>query len=148
MQSAKMNYFVDTNLLVYAIDPREQKKRRHMAGLLRRLVESRALVLSPQSLGEFYRTVTERHRLMPVSDARAFIQILMPSCTAPYDLEVMARAFLMQDTTNFGWWDCMLLAAAAVSGCSIFLSEDMQHGRAIDGLTIVNPFKSPADLLE
>jgi predicted nucleic acid-binding protein len=148
MQSAKMNYFVDTNLLVYAIDPREQKKRLYMADLLRKLVESRALVLSPQSLGELYRTVTERHRLMTVPEARTFIQVLMPSCTAPYDLEVMARAFLMQDTTNYGWWDCMLLAAAAESGCGVFLSEDMQHGRAIDGLTIVNPFKSPVGSLE
>jgi predicted nucleic acid-binding protein len=148
MLSAKMNCFVDTNLLVYAIDPREQRKRLRMADLLRRLVGSNALVLSPQSLGEFYRTVTERHRLMPARDARTFVQILMPSCTAPYDLEVIARAFRMQDTTNYGWWDCMLLAAAAVSGCSFFLSEDMQHGRAIDGMIILDPFKSAIGLPE
>jgi len=143
-----MNYFVDTNLLVYAIDPREQKKRLRMADLLRRLVENRSLVLSPQSLGELYRTVTERHQLMPARDARAYIQTLMPSCTAPYDLDVMKRAFRMQDTTNYGWWDCMLLAAAAVSGCSFFLSEDMQHGRVVEGVTILNPFKLATGPLE
>jgi predicted nucleic acid-binding protein len=148
MQSAKKNCFVDTNLLVYAIDPREQEKRLRMADLLRALVKSRSLVLSPQSLGEFYRTVTERHRLMAARDAREFLQSLIPSCTAPYDLDVLARAFNMQDTTNYGWWDCMLLAAADIAGCRFFLSEDLQHRRIIDGLTILNPFKSSTDFLE
>jgi predicted nucleic acid-binding protein len=34
----------------------------------------------------------------------------------------------------------LILAAALVGGCSRLLSEDLQHGQLIDGLTVVNPF--------
>jgi len=29
---------------------------------------------------------------------------------------------------------------AKQSGCRVVLSEDMQHGRVVDGVEIVNPF--------
>jgi predicted nucleic acid-binding protein len=33
-------------------------------------------------------------------------------------------------------------------GCSHFLSEDMQHGQIVDGVTIINPFLAlPGELL-
>lgn len=148
MPSAKMNCFVDTNLLVYAIDPREQGKRLRAADLLRKLVSSRTLVLSPQSLNEFYRVATERHRLMSVRDAREFVGTFIPSCTAPYDLAVTFHAWMLQDETSYGWWDCMLLASASLSGADIFLSEDLQDGQKIGAMTILDPFKTTLEFLE
>ncbi|MBK4734511.1 PIN domain-containing protein [Noviherbaspirillum pedocola] len=45
-------------------------------------------------------------------------------------------------------YDSMLLAAALEAGCSLFLSEDMQDGQAIEGtLTIRNPFASGSSLM-
>lgn len=148
MPNERMNCFADTNLLVYAIDPREEKKRLRAADLLRRLVDSRSLVLSPQSLNEFYRTATEKHRLMPATAARDFINVFVESCTAPYNLDVTFRAWELQDETKYGWWDCMLLASADLSGCDIFLSEDLRHGHKLGALSIINPFTSALDFLE
>jgi predicted nucleic acid-binding protein len=34
----------------------------------------------------------------------------------------------------------MLLASAVLAGCRVFVSEDMQHGRELGDLTILNPF--------
>jgi predicted nucleic acid-binding protein len=41
---------------------------------------------------------------------------------------------------QFHFWDCLILRAALRSGCSVLFSEDLQSGRKIEGLEIVNPF--------
>jgi predicted nucleic acid-binding protein len=41
---------------------------------------------------------------------------------------------------NFSYWDALVICCAKQSGCSILLTEDLQHNRTIDGVTIVNPF--------
>ena len=38
----------------------------------------------------------------------------------------------------------LIVAAAIEGGCDTLFSEDMQHGRSIGGLAIVNPFLDSA----
>jgi predicted nucleic acid-binding protein len=73
-------------------------------------------------------------------DARRYIAALSPSCTAPSGFSVTRKAWDIQDQAGFNWWDCLLLASAILAGCRLFVSEDMQHGRTLDALTIVSPF--------
>ena len=141
MPNVRTSCFVDTNLLIYSIDPQHLERRRVAGDLLKNLASTDTLVLSPQSLNECYRALTERRGLLTREVARAYVLYLHRFCTAPYDFDVTQRAWQIQDRHRFGWWDCMLLASASIARCSIFLSEDMQHQRAIEGLTILNPFK-------
>src|SRR5262249_757016 len=140
MPSEKTNCFVDTNVLVYAIDPEEPEKRAIAADLLRAIIRNRTLVLSAQSLNECYRVITTRRQLMPTKEARGFIASLSPFCTAPGGLGVTRRAWDVQDATGYAWWDCLLLASALRADCGVFMSEDLQHRRHLDDLTIMNPF--------
>jgi predicted nucleic acid-binding protein len=41
---------------------------------------------------------------------------------------------------GFAYYDALIVAAAIEAGCDTLYSEDLQHGRNIGGLTIVNPF--------
>ena len=41
---------------------------------------------------------------------------------------------------RLSFWDAMLWATARQSGCSAILSEDMQDGRRLIGVEIINPF--------
>jgi predicted nucleic acid-binding protein len=41
---------------------------------------------------------------------------------------------------GFSFYDALIVAAAIEAGCDTLLSEDLQHGRIVDGLTIRNPF--------
>ena len=141
MPNGKMNCFADTNLIVYTMDPAEIKKRRRAKAFLNQIIDIHTLVLSPQSLNEFYRVVTEKRGLMSRSDARAVVWALSKFCTAPYDFDVTQQAWRIQERHRFAWWDCMLLASASLAGCSLFLSEDMQHEQQVDDMTIVSPFK-------
>ena len=140
MPSEKTNCFVDTDVLVYAIDPEEPEKRAIAADLLRAIIRNRTLVLSAQSLNECYRVITTRRQLMPNEEARGFIASLSPFCTAPEGFAVTRRAWDVQDATGYAWWDCLLLASALRADCGVFMSEDLQHRRHLDDLTIMNPF--------
>jgi len=141
MPNGKMSCFADTNLIVYTVDPQEPEKRRQSKDFLNRIINRHTLVLSPQSLNECYRVVTEKRGLMPRNEARLFVWALGQFCTAGYDFDVTQKAWQIQDRHGFGWWDCTLLASASLARCDLFLSEDMQHEQTIEGLTILNPFK-------
>jgi predicted nucleic acid-binding protein len=145
MPNGKMNCFADTNLIVYTVDPNEPEKRQRSKDFLNQIINRHTLVLSPQSLNECYRVVTEKRGLMPRNDAQLFLFALTEFCSAPYDFEVTRKAWQIQERNNFGWWDCTLLASALLAGCNLFLSEDMQHERAIESMTILNPFKLAPD---
>ena len=41
-------------------------------------------------------------------------------------------------------WDCVVCAASAHTGARALLTEDMQDGRMLDGLRLINPF-APAN---
>jgi predicted nucleic acid-binding protein len=58
------------------------------------------------------------------------------------------RARRLVERTGYSWWDCLLLASAIELGCTHFLSEDLQDGRSLQGLTILSPFAhSPREIL-
>jgi predicted nucleic acid-binding protein len=148
MPNAKMNCFVDTTLLVYAIDPSNPQKRQVAADLLRITARAGTLVLSPQSLNEFYRVATDRRRLLSRAQARQEVHRLTPFCSAPYSLDVTELAWQIQDRHGFSWWDCVLVASAVLAECTVFFSEDLQHERDVENLTIVDPFRlDPNSLL-
>ena len=71
MPNERRNCFVDTTLLVYAIDPSNPRKQRIAADLLRAVATADTLVLSPQSLNECYRVATDRRGLLSRKAARS-----------------------------------------------------------------------------
>jgi predicted nucleic acid-binding protein len=140
MPSGRTNCFVDTSVVVYTVEPMERKKHLIATSLLKRMISSRTLVLSPQSLNEIYRVVTDKGLLLPRADARNLVADLSPFCTAPLDYLARQQAWLIQDETNYNIWDCLLLASASLAGCEYFFSEDLQHERQMLNLRVLNPF--------
>jgi predicted nucleic acid-binding protein len=138
--------FIDTNILIYALDPAEPAKRAMSADLLRRTIANHTLVVSPQNLNECYRVLIQRRRLVPEAAARSYLSCLMPWCIAPLDAQTTAKAWAVQDEAGLAWWDALLAASALMAGCKLFISEDMQDGQLISGMRIVNPFST--DLLK
>jgi predicted nucleic acid-binding protein len=137
--------FVDTNILIYALDPDDPQKRQVSADLLRRTISNRTLTLSPQSLNECYRVLTQRRRLMPLEQARGFIRVLAPWAIAPLDARTTERAFAVQDEMNTSWWDSLMVAAALLAECRVFISGDLQNGREVSGMRITSPFAGATD---
>lgn len=42
---------------------------------------------------------------------------------------------------GFSYWDSAIVAAARALGCRELYSEDMAHGREVEGILIINPFR-------
>ena len=57
-------------------------------------------------------------------------------------MHTAARDFAEEHGISF--YDALIVASAIEAGCNILYSEDMQHGRRIGGLAIVNPFLESA----
>jgi predicted nucleic acid-binding protein len=64
------------------------------------------------------------------------------------DFEAMDLAWTVRDQYGLSWWNALVVAAAVRSGSRWLLTEDLQAGQEILGLTVVSPFQSaPEDLL-
>ncbi|MCL4845766.1 MAG: PIN domain-containing protein [Acidobacteria bacterium] len=137
--------FVDSNVLIYAHDVDAGRKRDVAKALLRDLWLARTGVLSTQVLHEFYVNVTRKIRT-PVSkaDARAVVGTYIPWCVEPETGDVK-EAFRIEDEAGISFWDALIVAAAARSGATRVLSEDLNPGQIIAGVTVVNPFADSAE---
>ena len=59
----------------------------------------------------------------------------------PANAVVLNAALALRNRYGFSFWDCQIAAAALVAGCTILLTEDLQHGQLLDErLRVVNPF--------
>ena len=135
----------DSNILIYAeLEPDSEKGKRSADLILR---GARDGVVPAQVLGEYLRFVQRR---APAAFERALRQasiyravFLMPPTTD----SVINSASELAQAHRMQLWDCVVCIAAIDAGAKVLLTEDMQDGRTIDGLRLINPFaaaNSPA----
>lgn len=136
-----MSRLLDTNILLYSIstDRDEAPKRRIAIELL----AGRDNALSVQVLQEFYvqATRTTRRDALPHDVAVGLIRTWLRFPVQDITLAVMADALDIRAAANLSYWDAAIVAAARALGCRELISEDMAHGRQIEGVKIVNPFR-------
>jgi predicted nucleic acid-binding protein len=133
--------FVDTNVLVYALDDAEPEKR----DIARRLLGSTEygqFVLSAQILSEFYVTVT-RKLAEPVSEAKAeeAVRWLGLNPVVSLDQALIRSAIQTSRASQLSYWDGLVVAAAARAGCERLLTEDLNDGQQIGPVYVENPFR-------
>jgi predicted nucleic acid-binding protein len=142
--------FVDTNVLVYARDASEPEKQQAAELWLRALWARRMGRVSAQVLNEYYVVVTEKLKPgLPRDAARADVRSLTAWAPVPMDGMVIERAWSIQDRFGLAWWDALVVSAAQMAGCAWLLSEDLNDGQVLDGVRVVNPFRSePGAILD
>lgn len=141
--------FVDTNVLLYAQDPRDADKQTAAADWLRWCWQQRSGRISSQVLHELYVNLRRVAPTLSVPGARALVLRYRRWQPLAVDEATVDLAWALQDQTGYNYWDCLMLAAAQSQGCRYLLSEDMQHGRQVEALTLINPFlTSPDELSE
>ena len=129
---------IDSNILLYAeIEPDSEKGKRS-ADLI--LQSARDGVIAVQVLGEFLRFVQRR---FPDSfgdalrQARLYQSVFL---TPPTTDAIINKASELARAHRLQLWDCVVCAASAGAHAKVLLTEDMQDGRTLDGLRLVNPF--------
>ena len=135
----KERSFLDTNILVYTDDGESPVKRESAIQLLELGLLSRQGVISTQVLQEYFAASTRKLGVdieLAKQRTRLFSRLMVVQI-APED--VLAAIDLMQ-LHRLSFWDALIVHAALRTECSVLYSEDMQDGRVIDGLKILNPF--------
>jgi predicted nucleic acid-binding protein len=127
---------LDTNILLYAHAADDAR-----AGVARQLIESGGTI-SVQVLNEFA-AVASRKLRRSWKEIRKTLEDLVILCPdpIPMTLELHAAALGIAERHGYSIYAASIIAAALKADCEVLLSEDMQHGQKIKGLTIRNPFR-------
>jgi predicted nucleic acid-binding protein len=133
--------FVDTNVLVYARDASEKRKQPRAHEWLTHLWVTHEGRLSFQVLAEYYTVVTRRLRPgMAAADARADAAALLAWRPAVIDDVLLVGAWDIEEQASVSFWDALIVAAARAQDCTAVLTEDLQDGQTIGGVTVIDPF--------
>jgi predicted nucleic acid-binding protein len=133
---------LDSNVLIYAeLEPDSEKGTRAADLILRAAGDG---VIPVQVLGEYLRLVQRR---VPTAFAEAVRQasiyrtlFLTPSTTSA----TIDKACELAHGHRMQLWDCVVCTASIEAGANVLMTEDMQDGRIIEGLRLMNPF-TPAN---
>ena len=134
----------DTNLFIYAMDPKNPTQRGISMNLIGRAWTDGRLVMSPQILNECYRVLVHKRKLVVTAVADRYRSAFHGACTAPLDLRTHQDAIQIETKYRLSWWDCVAVASALQANCTHFVSKDLNDGQVIESLTVVNPFASHA----
>ena len=128
--------FFDTNVLLYLLSGDARK-----ADAAEALVAGGGTV-SVQVLNEFAATAVRKLR-MSWPETTEVLKAVRSACdVTPLTVEMHDLGCSLAMRHGFAVYDGMIVAAALVSGCDVLYSEDLQHGRRVDGrLMIKNPFR-------
>jgi predicted nucleic acid-binding protein len=133
--------FVDTNVLLYWRDARQPSKQRLAASWLERLWREGIARASMQVLSEYYVNATRKLRPGLSPDAAwEDVKMFLAWNPLPVDRALLEAAHDVERHYRLHWWDCQIVAAARLQGCSILLSEDLQDGANYGGVTVRSPF--------
>lgn len=126
--------FLDTNVMLTLLSADAAKADRAEA-----LVAAGGVV-SVQVLNEFA-AVAARKLAMTWPEIREVLAAVRAATTvAPVDVETHERSLDLAERYRLSITDAVIVAAAQRAGCAVLYTEDLQHGQAIEGVTIRNPF--------
>ncbi len=131
--------FLDSNLLVYTDDRDEPRKQEVALAVLEECRRRSSGVVSSQVLQEYFAVAT-RKLGVPAEIARRKVELFAHFDLVLIALDDILAAIDLHRLHGFSLWDALVVRAASRSGCAVLYSEDLQHGRRIEGLAFVNPF--------
>ena len=137
-----MRFFLDTNIIVYALDGSDHAKSPKAKALVREALVEQAGVISYQVVQECLHLILRKfRRKIHDVDAHSYLaKVLMPLCNVYPSEGLYAEAILIASQTGWTFYDSLIVSAAVASDCELLITEDLQHGRTIRGVTIQNPF--------
>jgi predicted nucleic acid-binding protein len=138
--------FVDTNVLIYAVDNANPQKQQAARLWRDELWKSRRGRISFQVLQEFYANVAHRSPDAR-QQAQAEVRTLLQWHPVNVDAEILEQSWKIQERYKLSFWDSLIVAAAKATSCRYLLTEDLKADQDLDGVLIVNPFRSGLDTI-
>ncbi len=138
--------FVDSNVFVYWVDGSDPVKQQRASLWLEELWKTRSGRVSFQVLQEFFFAATKR-KPDAVEKVRSEVRHLLAWHPVSIDPPLLELAWKIQDRYRLSFWDSLIVAGAKAASCRWLLTEDLQAGQILDGVTVINPFmRTPEQL--
>lgn len=127
--------FVDTNIVLYAFDMASPEKQ-----VIAKALMHEKPAISTQVLSEFTNVCIKKKLQSPADLSPIIESIARITSLQLITLSTVKRALEIASGQQFSYYDSLIVASALEAGVEILYTEDMQHRRNIESLTIVNPF--------
>jgi predicted nucleic acid-binding protein len=135
-------YFFDTNVLVYAFDDRDPRKREIAHTFIRDAIDQFQPIVSTQVLQEFFWSTTRRLKTpLPVAEAQHALISFTRFELVQVDLALIYEAIVRVEDMSISFWDALIVSAALRAKADALITEDLQDGQVIGGMRIENPFR-------
>ena len=141
-------FLVDSNVLVYAYDQSEGRKRQRAIEVLEAVATGQAGFLSTQILGEFFVTATRKiPSPLSLREASTVVTRYIESWSVIHlTAALVLEALRGVEQHQLHYYDALVWAAAKLHQVQEILTEDGQHGRLIEGVRYLNPFDDKFDM--
>lgn len=138
---------LDTNVLVYFIDPRNRDRQDRAIDLIETLAENQMGRLSIQNLSEFLNVSKKFSDLISLSEVIGQVNRWV-NIFPVFDLTTMILQEAMRglQVHQLSYYDAQIWATARLNQVPVVFSEDFQDGIVLDGVLITNPFSQGFDL--
>ena len=133
--------FLDSNVILYAFDE-DQRKYEIARRVMEQALTGEAYI-SFQVVQEVLNLLSRKTE--PPAGGRpddVLRDVLMPLWRVMPSRSLYEQALAVRTGYRYSFYDALIIAAALEAGCTRLLSEDLEHGQRIEGLTVVNPFAS------
>jgi predicted nucleic acid-binding protein len=97
--------------------------------------------ISSQVLQELYSKGTQKWPALRVEIHTEILE-LMDWHPVPIDAGVLEGSWKIQDRFKLSFCDALIVAAAKAASCKYLLTEDLQADQELDGVLVVNPFRT------
>lgn len=131
---------VDTNILIYAQDPRDPAKHQVAKTLVASLQDGALLwQVACEYIAASRKLATlgynEAQAFQDLSDLQTIWQLQLPTW------QMFQRTETLRQRYHLSFWDALIVSACLEAGVTRLYSEDFDTYKTIDGLQLVNPFK-------
>ncbi|MBN8222206.1 MAG: PIN domain-containing protein [Spirochaetes bacterium] len=142
------NFFLDTNVIVYSFDE-DPKKEKIADAIIAAALLSPVAVISFQVIQEFCRLALRKFKSsFSTAELEVFCRsTLYPICKVYPSFELLDRALHIYENHRINYFDALIVSAAVEGRCKYLLTEDMNDGQTLEGVTILNPFSHEKRLL-
>lgn len=147
----RRHVLIDTNVLVTAVDLREQRKAVTAAIVVSQLARTARGVVTPQVIGEyFHATIRSRSGRKPIFSRReareSSEEILAAFVCVDLTADTIQDAMRAVASYQMHIYDAHIWAAARINGVGTILTEDSQSQTVIEGVRYVDPFATNFEL--
>lgn len=135
-----MKAFLDTNVLVYAVDRTDAAKNAKAVSIVQAALRNhQGYAISVQTLTEFA-NVSLRKLSLPPDAVLDFLRAFRAIETVVSDNELVSRGVEIKALYGIQFYDAMMVAAAERTEAGEIWSEDLNDGQRYAGVLARNPF--------